>query len=53
MQFEQIFQITVLRDRYNESKYYLIHNDISYTYTDTNELYAAIAEIAAARFEWR
>lgn len=52
MQFEQIFQITVLRDR-NDEKFYLIHNGTSYTYTDTNELYAAIAEFAAARFEWR
>ena len=53
MQLEQIFQITVLRDRNDENKFYLIHNGISYTFTDTNELYAAIAEFAAARFEWR
>ena len=53
---EQIFQVTVLRPEIPTSEgkdeYILMYNGRSYSYTDPNELYAAIANFAAARFEW-
>ena len=53
---EQIFQLTVLRTvspaSEGKDKYILLFNNTSYEYTDPNELYAAIANFAAARFEW-
>ena len=50
---EQIFQVTVLRTTEDgKDKYILLFNNTSYEYTDPNELYAAISNFAAARFEW-
>lgn len=50
---EQIFQVTVLRTtKEGKDIYILLFKNSSYEYTDPNELYAAISNFAAARFEW-
>lgn len=56
LRLEQIFQVTVLRTvtpaSEGKDEYILMFNGRSYSYTDPNELNAAIANFASARFEW-